>query len=475
MQVFIHIGYPKTGSSAIQSHIFTNQRWLENHGIYIPKSGYASGLGHCFLLTGGNPLHSATGKDDSNQEAGQLSMLSKELGACSEAGFSKALISWEGLALLGKDSIENISAALRDHQVTIRAYVRDPVDLYQSAVLQEIESLWNYHEEILEDDHNIRDTRLLGRDFSSTLGEWESCFDGNIQIRVRVFDRNRLVDNNIVQDFLNWLDLTPDNNFYLQSRPTNHSLDTKAASILLVANAAGLHYGGLQKLSRALSTVTGKQKKKSQGFISGSSRSTLESLFEETNKLLANKYPPENAIDDPLCFAKHDATTEVQNPSGELAYLREIYRELMSPALEIWEGGPLASRNLGILTRPPNRGWTLPQMKGIWAVGSKSTLAFLLPEHHPVEGPRAIRLSIGGTYAPGYTSTTLTASGVTADRNLSEAEVEIAITDKVRSHGVELILEHYPENATDQKSEDKKNPPAFRLELLAYCFIWDGL
>ncbi|MEM1152888.1 MAG: hypothetical protein AAGI44_02030, partial [Pseudomonadota bacterium] len=55
MRVYIHIGYPKTGSSAIQSHIFTNRAWFETQGVYIPRTGYASGMGHSKLINADLP------------------------------------------------------------------------------------------------------------------------------------------------------------------------------------------------------------------------------------------------------------------------------------------------------------------------------------------------------------------------------------------------------------------------------------
>lgn len=35
-RLYIHIGFPKTGSSAIQSFLLTNQKILKEHGIFYP-------------------------------------------------------------------------------------------------------------------------------------------------------------------------------------------------------------------------------------------------------------------------------------------------------------------------------------------------------------------------------------------------------------------------------------------------------
>lgn len=58
MKFFIHIGKAKTGSTAFQTGLFSNQDFLKSKGVLYPKSGLVGERHHqAFLASGKEKLH----------------------------------------------------------------------------------------------------------------------------------------------------------------------------------------------------------------------------------------------------------------------------------------------------------------------------------------------------------------------------------------------------------------------------------
>ncbi len=476
MKLYIHIGWPKTGSSAIQSHIFINRGWFESRGILIPKTGYASGLGHAFLA-GADSLPTANAGDgDPAGSTGLFEQLAQELERNSGKGFHSALISSEGLALVEDAIIEQAHEHLGAHEVTLLAYVRDQLALYQSATLQEFETLLNTPAERFYGSGFVPPAKLKNYDFAATLSRWSTLFRDNIEIRVRLYQRDLLKQQNVVFDFLDCLHLEPDDSFWLGEKNVNHSLDMNAAAILLIAREAGMPKSGMLRLSRALSAVAATGFDTTRQFLNDGDRQFLRQHFDESNRSLVRNYPPENTDHTESLF-DHQASvgseqgTQTNADTGSLAYLRAIHNALAAPAQELWEGGLVAGFNLGKLTGPPNTGWRGPEADGVWSVGPTSELAFKLPEVHPTQGPSSIRLVIAGVYFEGNTATKVTIKDNVADLDLTRAVLTVALDDTVRKDGVKILLEHQQQEQAEAENQEKQNL-SFKLRLMAYDFVW---
>ena len=148
MQVFLHIGYPKTGSSAIQSHISCNRGWLHRQGIYVATTGFTAGAGHSFLL--GQFLGDAVDSEAYDQQ--QVLALQVELAGAATNGYVMVLLSGEGFALASVRALSALAQNLRDFRVRLLVYLREQGELHQTAVLQNMEQLrlGPYSEEIVE-------------------------------------------------------------------------------------------------------------------------------------------------------------------------------------------------------------------------------------------------------------------------------------------------------------------------------------
>ena len=113
MQVILHIGTDKTGSTSIQHTAFLNRDWLLSHSIYVPKTGLGANNGHADLLQ--------------IIDSQQLAELGEELRAACEDGYQKVLLSWEGMGSykFGNAKISGLLSVLEDYQIHILVYLRE--------------------------------------------------------------------------------------------------------------------------------------------------------------------------------------------------------------------------------------------------------------------------------------------------------------------------------------------------------------
>ncbi|MEZ5569504.1 MAG: hypothetical protein R3E54_14365 [Halioglobus sp.] len=474
MQVILHIGFPKTGSSAIQSHIFTNQRWLGTQGVYVPKAGYASGLGHAFLLDQENwPTIADSGYRGPAGE-GALAQLAEELELAETRGFQRALISWEGLALLNEPAITTLRHALGPHSVILLAYVREQTRLYQSSILQSVEHLTFFSTDSLFSDASETLKIPAYLHFDAVLSTWHQVFAGAIDIRTRLYHRASLLKSNVVLDFFGWLGLNPGEGFALDPTRVNPSLDVRSATLLVVAQASGLNFRGLLSLSRSLSRFVADCGTESSQFLSVEQENSLREQFREGNARFFETFRPENVDQDTRGFPVTHRSQAQKESAFTLSDMQHIHSALTNPAIDTWLGGPLVAKNVARVACRPNEGWRGAEMAGVWSVGPRSELAFRLPFTHPVHGPTAIRLTIGGRYYGRNVETLVTCNGRSRRLNLEQAELSVDIDQKTRQDGITLVMEHmFPEAPNDGAGASAQSGIAFRLEFLSYQFVWD--
>ena len=122
MNLFVHIGFPKTGSSAIQAHLHLNRDWLLEQGMLFPETGHSPGYGHVLLFE--------------DKTFSLFDELHSEL-ACHQAnGIRSAVLSWEGIAQLGPVKLERIAQCLEGHELKVVGYIREQSEVIQSGYFQ---------------------------------------------------------------------------------------------------------------------------------------------------------------------------------------------------------------------------------------------------------------------------------------------------------------------------------------------------
>ncbi|MEZ5571588.1 MAG: hypothetical protein R3E64_06140 [Halioglobus sp.] len=475
MKVYLHIGFPKTGSTAVQSHIFTNQQWFLNHGYYIPQAGYASGFGHAFLLGADDYSFSANDTVFSElSQQGALADLAQELRSAELQGFCKALISWEGFALSNKNVIDRLKQTLQGHHVILIVYIRDQPTLYQSAILQNIENLIALSKATIFETNDVPDSEVNNYNFYRVLSTWKSIFADQIEIRVRVYDKNKLLEKNIVRDFLQFIGLGAIDGFSLQSKRINTSIDARSAALLLVAKAAGLDYKGLLALSTALVRVADMSKRGQRRFLTKQAQEDLRRRFRKSNQQLVQEFPPENIGTTDTLFSSTDFEQPAEASESELDFFRHVYHALREPVVGLWQGQSLTSQRLARVAGPPNKGWRGPELSGVWSVGPESEIAFRLPQTDSVGGPKSIILTIAGRYFGDNTTTAIVINDKEEQTCLTRKEIRIVMDDHIRENGVHIYLRHAtPQVLENGKPVCSKSGLAFKLEFLSYKFNWE--
>ena len=127
-KIFIHVGMPKTGTTAIQSTLNKNEAMLSQHGVIYPKSGRSSNAAHhhaFFLSACSNRAAIRTPLPSPEHSFSEYAeQMKKEI---TEAKSSKAFLSsellWNSKAF-DATSMIRIRDAFSDFDVALIAYLR---------------------------------------------------------------------------------------------------------------------------------------------------------------------------------------------------------------------------------------------------------------------------------------------------------------------------------------------------------------
>jgi hypothetical protein len=207
--IYLHIGIPKTATTTLQYVFFKNREKLLEKGFLYPLSGslynsrhshghpYWSLYGHLNLVRGlsknNNRAYDAT--------AGNWEELYQEIQL---AKTNNVLISAETFYFLDFDQIYLVRNYLSEYNVKILVYLRKQDSFFQSHYCQDIK-MCNYFDDISE---YIKEKKNYG-DYYQKLEYWSSLF-GKENIIVRIFEKEQLINNSILDDFWSSIDLCVD-------------------------------------------------------------------------------------------------------------------------------------------------------------------------------------------------------------------------------------------------------------------------
>ncbi len=202
-RVILHIGSPKTGTSAIQVFLARHRAELAAHGCCYPTNPDVERAAEG-LVTSGNGLgvakflnpdlrHRVAGADWLDEFRSLLTEL--------PARYDCVLYSSEFLWRARPENLRRLGevVAVAGFGVTVIAYVRSPEAFAVSEYSQRVKR----HRETRPLDEAIADLDL---DIGRVLDDYSAVF-GADRLRVRVFDPDQFLDGDLVADFLAQLDL----------------------------------------------------------------------------------------------------------------------------------------------------------------------------------------------------------------------------------------------------------------------------
>ncbi|EAK0951527.1 hypothetical protein A0Z28_00705 [Campylobacter lari] len=162
------------------------------------------------------------------EDTEKLNLFRKEI-----CGFQKIVISSELLydSLIDFDCIlhcKNILKELGFKKIKIIIYLREPAELFQSICSQSIKNCYDQHVCFkLPEYSGILSHRCS---YSKNLLNWKQVF-GKENLIVRLFDKNELIEQNLLKDFISCLDINWNDRFVIPGK-TNESLDVIGSEIL---------------------------------------------------------------------------------------------------------------------------------------------------------------------------------------------------------------------------------------------------
>lgn len=224
--VIIHIGSPKSGTSALQNFFFTNRKLLLKKGIYYPEHGLDKNG-----ISGGHSKLAIALMEDRFNDAQELFdnwyMHAKNTDKL-------LLLSSEAFFNLG----EKMKFLLKNKNILIIAYHRDAVSYLISAHNQVIkrhfntQTLTQYCELILSNENNH--ARLINKSFLKIYEEWEALA-GKENLIVRSYQEESFTGGKIEKDFINRIGLKF-YNFSVQNKKINISYTKDALEAKRIIN-----------------------------------------------------------------------------------------------------------------------------------------------------------------------------------------------------------------------------------------------
>lgn len=239
-RIIIHIGRPKTGTTALQAFFAGRRSLLKERGIHYPMASPETmpncKVGHTpYSLEIAHILHShklAKWKGDARAEieATLQKSLASLLTRVEAAACETVLISNEHLLGLGPKLLIPL---LADYHVTVVCYIRRQDEIIQSAYIQQVRSPLLRSTGTIHD--LIKQPHFINRfDYHEKLMDWGEAV-GLENMVVRVYDKKSLSDG-IVADFFKAVGIPLSQATKAQAKIMNPGISRLAIALLRTLN-----------------------------------------------------------------------------------------------------------------------------------------------------------------------------------------------------------------------------------------------
>lgn len=282
--IYLHIGFGKTGTTAIQQFCAKQKSELLSQGFLYPKTGLVGDVHHNLAPLGAESMNKGTKK--------LYEKLKEEI---LESDAANAILSSEHFIFSKSLFIEDIKSQLSNFNVKIIFYVREQKELIESAFLQ-----WQK----VGDDYQGGLEGFFRKhkgsfNFINRITPWENCFGGQAII-ARVYDR-RLINADVRQDFTSLLGIG--GVVSARSEIANPSLRPEFSDLVYLLDNSGINGENRSRIIKELIRLSGyfdAVKKKS--LIPYDLSAEMSAYYKESNQLFSEKYlSPEHAA--ALCGA----------------------------------------------------------------------------------------------------------------------------------------------------------------------------
>lgn len=215
IDLYLHVGIGKTGTTSIQDFFYKNKMALDQMGILYPASGLRGSGHHNLAVFGPGGL--------SREVKNRFATLQREI---SKKKRNTVVLSSENFPWLKDDYVGYIKQAFSKYHTRVIIYVRNQVDLVKSTFLE-----WQK----VGDDYrgNIASFFRLhaeGFNYLTRISPYLSAF-GKDAIIARVFDK-RIVGSDVRYDFLKVIGIAAEAGLDFSKAYSNISLLPEFSSIV---------------------------------------------------------------------------------------------------------------------------------------------------------------------------------------------------------------------------------------------------
>lgn len=319
----IHIGANKTGSSAIQQFLKRNHNWLRKRGIVVPDKD----LRDRRHVAGHHVWYFAPSADEPARRAQDLTASMESLFASSDV--RQVVLSAESLSVRESQAFRWFEDVAKRRPTEVVVYLRRQDEFILSS--------WQQWHAKVQPDFWAWLTSVVGvlGDWRVILEQWESIV-GREQIRVRLYERDRLVDGDVVADFAQFLQVDepiPD------ERPKKLVNPSYNQAIVDLVPGSGLFQNPHDpEFYNFLDEMLGRasHKRSNESPISYDQRLAILRRYGESNRWVRERYFAE--ADVPPALFKMPFRHEYRVPT-EQELVREQMQMLFRLVFELSRGG----------------------------------------------------------------------------------------------------------------------------------------
>ncbi|MDM7937821.1 MAG: hypothetical protein QUV06_10220 [Cyanobium sp. CZS 48M] len=235
LKLYIHAGYTKTGTTAIQGHFASYRTQYLDQGLLYPMTGLLPGEPKHYCLSFPFTAHASTSTPmqprPAGFKAGNAKVLFEELySEVIESSATSVLISSEEFFEIPKQKITELSEVIRSWSCNVSSV---KIVFYLRRHDKWLESGFNQAEKITAVpvwgmslfDYTLYMLGQRGTDYLNVLNDWASVF-GIGNIIVRPYQKEELVNGSTIDDMCSLLEVIPHDSSQGKDADPNRSLST---------------------------------------------------------------------------------------------------------------------------------------------------------------------------------------------------------------------------------------------------------
>lgn len=273
-RIYLHIGFGKTGTSAVQEFFFQNRGAFLRQGLDYPLIGLTPYAHHGLALFQSPEMPEGV--------AGLYEQLVKAMRASPSDNF---LLSSEQFCFLRPAYVGSVKKHLAEFDVKVIFYARNQIKLIESTYLEWQKVGAQYHDNI---GAFFKKTRN-GFDFELRLAPWVKEF-GRDNVVVRIYDR-RVIGSDTSADIMKIMGLSLAEDVGNANLRSNHSLLPQFSRLVTEIDAAGVSPEARKKILFELLRLSLNLKPSSgTSLIDDELRASIQAQYRDSNKRLADTY-----------------------------------------------------------------------------------------------------------------------------------------------------------------------------------------